>query len=101
VDPAEAPEDLVVISVDIPDDVLVSDLPARVLPRTWRFTPAPARLQQLGASWVRAARTAVLSVPSVVVPQERNFLLNPAHPDFARVKRGRPKPFSIDPRLYE
>lgn len=100
VDPPEAPEDLVVTSVDIPDDIGVTDLAARMLPRTWRSTPAPERLQQLGASWVRAARTAVLSVPSVVVPQERNYLLNPAHPDFARIQIGRPKPFSIDPRLY-
>ena len=101
VDPPEAPEDLVVICVDIPDDIGVTDLTARMLPRTWRSTPAPARLQQLGATWVRAASTAVLSVPSVVVPQERNYLLNPAHPDFARIQLGRPKAFSIDPRLYE
>ncbi|MBI2497892.1 MAG: RES domain-containing protein, partial [Opitutae bacterium] len=40
-----------------------------------------------------------LRVPSVVVPGEFNYLLNPAHPDFKRVKIGKPEPFSFDPRL--
>ena len=48
----------------------------------------------------KTIESAVLSVPSVLVPQERNYLLNPAHPDFARIKRGKPKAFAIDPRFY-
>jgi RES domain-containing protein len=99
-DPTEAPDDLVVIPVDIPTGVEVAERTLRILPATWRSTPGSARLQELGADWVRAGKTAVLAVPSVVVPEERNYLLNPGHPDFARVKRGRPKAFSIDPRLY-
>jgi RES domain-containing protein len=100
VDPTEAPDDLVVIPVDIPDRVVVADITLGMLPEDWRSSPAPPRLQELGADWVRSGKTAVLSVPSVVVPEERNYLFNPAHPDFARVKRGRPKPFSLDPRLF-
>ena len=100
VDPTEAPDDLVVIPVDIPPNVAVTQTAVRGLPGDWRSTPAPPGLQQLGALWVRSGKTAVLSVPSVVVPDERNYLFNPAHPAFARVKRGRPKAFSIDPRLY-
>jgi RES domain-containing protein len=38
-------------------------------------------------------------VPSVIVPQERNVLLNPAHPDFRRIRLGAPEPFSFDPRM--
>jgi RES domain-containing protein len=100
VDPTEAPDDLVVIPVDIPVQVAVAEIALRGLPRDWRSSPAPARLQELGANWARSGKTAVLSVPSVVVPEERNYLFNPAHPNFARVKRGRPKAFSLDPRLY-
>ena len=100
VDPADAPTDLVVIPVDIPDDLAVTHVTLRVLPRNWRSAPGPTRLQQVGVNWVRAGKTAVLSVPSVLVPQERNYLLNPEHPDFARIKHGRPQPFSIDLRLY-
>lgn len=100
VDPAEAPEDLVVIPVDIPDDMGVTEVTPRMLTTGWRSTPGPPRLQQLGLQWVRPGKTAVLSVPSVVVPEERNYLMNPAHPDFARIRRGKPKAFAIDSRLY-
>ena len=99
IDADDAPEDLVVVPVDIPDDVDVAEVTARGLPGDWRSTPAPARLQRLGADWVRAGKTAVLSVPSAVVPQERNYAFNPRHADFARIKRGKPEPFRIDPRL--
>lgn len=98
-DPDDAPEDLVVIPVDIPDDVAVAEVTARMLPNDWRSTPAPTRLQQLGANWTQTGKTAVLSVPSVLVPQERNCVFNPEHPDFARIRRGIPEPFVIDPRL--
>lgn len=99
-DPDDAPEDMVIIPVDIPDDVAMTELTPRVLPKDWRRTPAPPRLQQLGADWIRTGATAVLSVPSVLVPQERNYVFNPAHPDFARLKRGTPQPFVLDPRFY-
>ncbi len=100
VDPSEAPDDLVVIPVDIPHNVAVTETALRGLPGDWRSTPAPPGLQELGALWVRSGKTAVLSVPSVLVPDERNYLFNPAHPAFVRVKRGRLRAFSIDPRLY-
>jgi RES domain-containing protein len=43
--------------------------------------------------------TAVLAVPSAVIPHELNYLLNPRHPHFKRIRVGRPEPFSFDPRL--
>ena len=54
-----------------------------------------------GSAWLRRARTAVLEVPSVIVPSERNYLLNPRHPDFARLRIGRPTPFVFDPRMWK
>jgi RES domain-containing protein len=43
----------------------------------------------------------VLAVPSAIVPRETNYLLNPAHPDFRRLRIGRPEPFSLDPRMLD
>jgi len=100
VDPEDAPDDMVVIPADIPDDLAITEVALRSLPGSWRSFPAPPRLQQIGLDWVRGGRTAVLSVPSVLVPQERNYLLNPDHPDFRRIKRGKPKAFAIDPRFH-
>jgi RES domain-containing protein len=97
----EAPSDLVLVPTDIPEDVAVEAVPRERLPHGWRKAPAPEALTRLGADWARSRRTLVLSVPSAVVPQERNYLLNPAHPDFARVSAGRPEPFSFDPRMWK
>ena len=58
-------------------------------------------MKDLGTAWVKSARTAVLRVPSVVIPRETNVLLNPAHPDFDRIRIGGPEPFSFDPRMWK
>ena len=69
------------------------------LPEHWQANPYSIETQRFGQDWVRTQRSVALRVPSVVVPGEFNYLLNPAHPDFKRVKIGRPEPFSFDPRL--
>ena len=69
------------------------------LPADWRASPAPAVLRGRGEAWARAGRTPVLAVPSVVVPEERNYLLNPRHPGFDGLRRSAPVPFELDPRL--
>jgi RES domain-containing protein len=80
--------------------IAVETLPPKALPPDWRAEPAPYSAAALGDAWLRTGRGAVLAVPSVIVPEERNFLLNPAHPDFAALRVGRPRPFSFDPRLW-
>lgn len=100
-DPAEAPPDLVAIPADIPDGVSRSEVESADLPTNWRSYPAPEFLADLGTEWLRSGRTAVLLVPSVIVPQERNYLLNPAHRDFRVVRAGTPEPFSFDPRMWK
>lgn len=71
------------------------------LPEDWWVKPVPISSQRLGAAWLREGRTAVLQVPSAIIFEESNFLLNPLHPDFSRIKIGNPEPFSFDPRLVE
>lgn len=100
-DPAEVPKDLVAVSADIPEGVRIKSLAVAGLPKKWREYPAPASLAAIGTAWARSLETAVLEVPSVVIPQEKNYLLNPAHPDFGRIARGRPVPFSFDPRMWK
>jgi RES domain-containing protein len=90
-----------VIPADIPDAVSRSEIAAGTLPPAWRRYPASEQLADLGAAWVRAGRTAVLVVPSAIVPQERNVLLNPAHRDFRGIRLGAPEAFSFDPRLWK
>ncbi len=78
------PEELRSIRIDIPRDVKIRDLPPEVLPDNWRDYPAPASLEMIGREWIELSSSAVLSVPSAVVLEERNYLLNPAHSDFTK-----------------
>ncbi len=56
--------------------------------------------QSLGDWWIEAKVSAVLEVPSVIVSREHNYLLNPAHPDFAKIVPEPPALFHFDPRLF-
>jgi RES domain-containing protein len=93
--------DLVAIPVDISDEVAIDSVNLAQLPPDWRTFPPPPTLTTIGERWVRMSQTAVLSVPSVVVPAERNFVLNPRHPEFAKLVVGRPEPFAFDPRMWK
>ncbi|HWZ87139.1 MAG TPA: RES domain-containing protein [Thermoanaerobaculia bacterium] len=98
-DPALLPADLVAIAAEIPDSVRIRRLGEEALPRDWRRYPAPEALAKFGSDWLEQRETAVLSVPSAVVPRERNVLLNPDHPEFRKVRVAAPEAFSFDPRL--
>lgn len=79
------------------DSALVLDLPE--LPPDWQQSPAPASTKSLGSHWAREGKSALLRVPSAVVPWEYNYVLNILHPDYAKVRIGEPRPFTFDPRL--
>jgi len=71
------------------------------LPKGWREEPPGEASMEVGSRWFREMRSAALAVPSAAVPQESNILLNPLHPDFARIAISKPKPFSFDPRIWK
>ena len=100
-DPSAVPTGLRARAGDIPDTLAVERVDPKTLPRGWRKYPAPAALADRGTAWARRRATAVLAVPSAVVPQEWNYLLNPLHPDFGRVTLLAPEPFTIDPRMWK
>jgi RES domain-containing protein len=91
----------VLFSIDIPSSVKIDRIDRKSLPPGWTAkSPIPAVTQEIGDNWVREGKTAVLAVPSVVTPQEFNYLLNPAHKDMARIVRSSPEPFRIDERFF-
>ena len=92
--------DLVAIPIDISDDLATESVDINTLPRDWRAYPAPPALARIGESWFQTSRTAVLHVPSVIIPHERNVVLNPTYPDFERLSIGGSEPFSFDPRMW-
>ena len=78
---------------------LIEHLSSSTLPKNWRAYPAPRGTHAIGDAWLARAPSPVLQVPSVVIPFESNFLLNPAHPHFSKLRMGKPIPFHFDPRL--
>ncbi len=100
VDSQEPPADLVLAAALIPEDLTRISLHPDQLPAGWRRTPAPSNLAALGDSFVREARAALLAVPSALAPDEWNLLLNPLHPEFAKVRILPVKAFRYDQRFF-
>ena len=82
------------------DEKLVSELKEGDLPKNWASHP-PVASQRVGDDWVRDQTSLLLKVPSVVVPMESNYLLNPEHPEKEKIKIGKPIPLPLDERLTE
>jgi RES domain-containing protein len=96
---AGLPTGMVRIEAELPDSLPVTTIDAGTLPSAWDAALPSLSTKEIGTKWVGEGATAVLSVPSAVIPNERNYLLNPKHPDFALIKFRDPQPFVFDPRL--
>jgi RES domain-containing protein len=81
------------------DEKLVLRIDTAALPENWSTYPAPLATKELGTQWVKDAASAVLAVPSAIIPIEPNYLINPRHPDFSKISIGKPETFAFDKRL--
>jgi RES domain-containing protein len=81
------------------EEKLMSTRGLTTLPRGWNSAIATAASRGIGDEWIAAGKSAVLALPSVIVPQERTFLLNPRHADFAKIRIQDSGTFNLDPRL--
>lgn len=89
--------------LDVPDGIRIESISvarAEKISRDWRAASIPGALQKFGDTWVRGMKSALLEVPSVIIPPESNYVVNIAHPDFHRMRRPTPERFQFDPRLY-
>ncbi len=100
IDPDDPPKDLVVVTADIPDSVPRISIAPKRLPPDWRQVPAPPALAAIGDEFVHRARAAVLIVPSVLAPSESNWLINPRHAAFARIRVNAAETFQYDSRFF-
>ena len=81
------------------DSSIMSRIPLNKLPKGWNLQPATAASKKIGDEWIKAGRSAVLALPSVLVPLESTYLLNPKHSDFTKIKITDSGSFVLDPRL--
>jgi len=89
----------VMIEARIPKGIAIDRIGIEDLPGDWRSIAAREKLRSIGSDWAIKGAAAVLAVPSAVIPDETNYLLNPLHADFKRIKPGRPRKFQTDLRL--
>lgn len=82
------------------DEGLMRTLPVQQLPKDWQREPPPVSLQRLGDQWVKAGDSVILAVPSAIVPNELNLLLNPRHPDFSKIDIHPATDLTLDRRLF-
>lgn len=102
-EPSEVPNDLLSIEIELPDEPAIGAVadPGRFEDLDWRATPAPGWQAELGEAWLEDGTFLWLAVPSAVVPEERNVLINPAHREFRRVRVRSEREFAFDLRLLK
>jgi RES domain-containing protein len=93
------PSDLVLVRIDLPERCSVEEPALRDLPADWAAVPIGPGSMDFGTAWARAARSLVLHVPSAILPEEGNAVLNPLHPEFAAVRMSVLREFHYDVRL--
>lgn len=99
VEPLQAPDDLRLLGLELPDGLAIETLDLKQLPDDWQSLPAPVSTQSIGSAWLERQSSVAQRVPSVVVRMESNVLLNPRHPEMAMVRISSNEAFRFDSRL--
>lgn len=93
------PKDHLLTEIQVPESVSFLRLEEESLPEGWKCDTPAAETQDIGEKWVLEKQYAILSVPSSIIPGERNFVLNPGHAAFPEIQFQPSLPFYFDPRL--
>jgi RES domain-containing protein len=96
---SNAPRGLMIATVEIPDSIVPEDVPRASMPRGWRDYPPPRGVADLGTRWAKSKKSLLLRVPSAIVEQEYNILINPLHSDMGKVVLKQVEAFEFDKRL--
>ncbi|MCO6146860.1 RES family NAD+ phosphorylase [Flavobacterium sp. NRK1] len=94
------PLDYVIIAIEIPNSVAIQYIKPEAIPNDWKLLPHSHSTQEMGDAFINDNAFAVMKVPSAVVQGEYNYLLNPAHKDFKKIKVKLIEPFEFDERLF-
>ena len=83
---SDLPTDRFYVELFIPDEIEILDLPLESLPKGWDSKPPLLETQYIGDDFVLQNEALLLRVPSSIIPQEYNYLINPHHPDIKKIK---------------
>jgi RES domain-containing protein len=97
----DLPQDRFYVEIDIPDRLTMLEVKLADLPLGWDAKPPNIMTQTIGDDFVLESEAAVLKVPSSIIPQEFNYLINPNHPDARKIKVISQSPMTFDSRLKQ
>jgi RES domain-containing protein len=97
---ATIPDDFVMLTIQIPDDVSFLKLSPSDLPLNWNAFPYPSGNQKIGDCFIRENKFCLLQIPSAVTKGDYNMLINPNHKDFVKVKITATEKFPFDKRIF-
>lgn len=92
---------LLKIPVEIPDSLKMIEISLKDLKPDWRSSPPPDSTRNIATQWAKKGVSAILRVPSAIIPEECNLVLNPKHADFVKIKIGEPRRFTLDERMWK
>jgi RES domain-containing protein len=90
-----------VMTIEIPDHIKIRTILPDSLSANWTDYNAMSVTQNIGHQWIKENESAVLQVPSSIIEEEVNYLLNPAHPDFSLIRIIKAQPFVFDKRIKQ
>ncbi|WKN41864.1 RES family NAD+ phosphorylase [Tunicatimonas pelagia] len=88
-----------VMVIYVPDALYCESIDESVLPNDWYEHAEVSQCREIGDTWLTENRSAILQVPSAIIPTECNYLLNPGHPEFSQIKLIATGPFRFDCRI--
>lgn len=95
------PKDYEMVAIEFPDDAVVKIIQPKDLPNTWNNNPITTHTQRIGNAFLSEQKALVLKVPSAIVKDEWNYIINPRHKDFHKIKIVNTEPFAFDTRLFK
>ena len=88
-----------VMQISVPEEIILQEIKETDLIKGWKDFDKMPYTQSLGDQWVRESKSTILKVPSAIVSGDSNYLLNPGHNDFKKIKLERTEPFEFDDRI--
>ncbi|MEO8116447.1 MAG: RES family NAD+ phosphorylase [Bacteroidota bacterium] len=98
---ATIPEDYMMITIFIPDNIPIKKLRMKDLPSGWNIFPPPLTTQAIGNKFIAENKYCVLQIPSAVTQGDFNLLINPKHPEFKKIKIIEKEKFPFDKRIFK
>lgn len=98
---ATLPDGYMMMTIQMPDNISISEIDAIELPTDWNQFPPLKATQLIGDRFIQEGKTCLLKVPSAVTSGDFNYLINPTHPEFKKIKISGYDPFPFDRRLFK